>query len=296
MNTIPDTDTLVEQARRNHEDIIKLLESDKRETEFLEIGRLLTECKNQQYFKALNYPTFKKYVQNELKPRDVSYSYATRYIGVYELLDMPGGPPNRSTLQDIGMTKAFLLLPKAKRGEVTQLQWKMAIKASFGDLLREFQRDERLAVPILARARESPEHRDIQKKIQEIGKSLGKYAQIEYKEYLDYPSKEYKYDVVWKAFERALGITHVFEVCLKGGDLEHDIIKLGYAYKTMGQPRLFLVVAKVEDDSEARLVLSRVSSGDVTQNLEVLMVEKINKLYKELSLPTIRDFINLFMK
>lgn len=289
----PQMDTIEKDiARRNHEELIRLLLSEKRESEFLEIGRLLAECKKQQYFRALKYASFKQYVENELKSRNVSYNYATRYMGVYELLNMPGGPPSRSTLQDIGMTKAFLLLPRAKRGEVTQAQWNAATRLTYGDLLRELQREERLGKPTLVRGRESPQHRDIQKNIQQIGTSLGKYAQIEYPVSLGSPSKEWKYDVVWKPYERALGVTHVFEVCLEGGSIDHDITKLGYAYRTMGLPRLFLIVAKPEDISLAKSC----ASDDMARNLEVLEAQRIRQLYEELSLPAIRDFINLFIR
>jgi hypothetical protein len=282
-----------DMAQRNHQELIRLLESEKRESEFLEIDRLLTECKEEQNFRALNYPSFRQYVENELRSRNVSYAYATRYMGVYGLLGMPGGPPTRNTLQQIGMTKAFLLLPRAKRGEITQARWKDAMKLTYADLLRDLQREERLGGPTRVRNRQSPQHRDIQKKIQQIGKSLGKYAQIEYPVHLDSPSKELlKYDVVWKTYEKALGATHVFEVCLEGGVIDHDITKLGYAYRNMGQPRLFLIVAKPEHISLAKSYVP----SDMAKNLEVLMAQRIHQLYDELSLPTIRDFINLFMK
>jgi hypothetical protein len=291
MERVPQSDAVVERARRNHEEIIRLLESEKRESEFLEIGRLLKQCKEQQHFRALNYPSFRQYVEKELRSSNVSYAHATRYIGVYELMDRPDGPPRR-TLQDVGMAKAFLLLPKAKRGEVTLADWEAAAGLTFGDLLRARQRDERLGKPSLVRGRESPRHRGIQKKIQEIGASLGKYAQIEYRVSLGSPSKEWKYDVVWKTYERALGVTHVFEVCLDGGSIDHDMTKLGYAYRTLGLPRLFLIVAKPEDVSLARSC----ASGDMARNLEVLEARTIQQLHEELWQPTIWDFIDLFMR
>jgi hypothetical protein len=293
MEIVPQMDILEkERTQRNHEEIIRLLESENRADAFLEIGRLLNDCKNQKHFRAMGYLSFKEYVQSELKSRNLSYDYATRYIGVYALLNMRNGPP-RSTLQDIGFGRAYLLLPRAKKGEVSPAQWKEAKTLSFGELWKDLQRDARFGGITSVRGRESPEHRDIQNRIQQIGTSLGRYTQKEYPVHLDSPSKGLlKYDVVWKTHERVLGVTHVFEVCLEGGSIDHDINKLGYTYRTMDLPRLFLVVAEPEDMDLAKSL----ASGDMAQNLEVLTARRIHQLHNELRSPTIRDFIDLFMK
>jgi len=181
----------------------------------------------------------------------------------------------------------------AEAGQMSPELWKWAVDATW----EEFRRDKNRYKPFIRQASVpgvgGSRHREIQERIREIGESLGRYAQMEYP---SYPSREYRYDVVWKAFEQAVGATHVFEVCDKGGDLEHDINKLAYAYKTIGQPHLLLIVAKPQDRSAAKSLVARGAGGDMSRNLVVETAQKIDQLYIELTQPSIRDFINLFMK
>jgi hypothetical protein len=294
MDTIQHTDTLLEQARRNHDKILKLLESNKRESLFLEFGRLLTECNERQYFKTFGRRSLKQYIQSDFAGK-MEYSWATRCMYHYQLLDIPGSPPP-STLQNIGKAKMDLLITRAKRGQVTPELWKMAEdKNVTWEALRKYlKRYKPLTKSTPMACDERSKHSETQDKIVEIGERLGKYAQ---REYPSYPSKDFRYDVAWKTFEQATGLTHVFEVCW-GNEYKGDLPKLWYAYKNMGQPRLFLVVATEEDKKKAEsLVSSGATAGDMAQNLAIRTVEQIDELHKELFEPgALRDFISLFIK
>lgn len=296
METIPQTDADVERAKRNYEDTVRHLQEPERD--FLEIGRLLAECKEYQFFKALGYGSFKGYVQAAFKKEDeLEHSTAWRFMRHYQLSREPDSPPP-SVLRRIGKAKMDLLLRRAEAGQVSPDLWKMAETDTWEKLRAYLRRYKPLGRPTPTTGNEicKRTHREIQENIEKIGESLGKYAQLEYS---SYPSKDYRYDVVWKTFEHAVGATHVFEVCDKGGYLEHDINKLGYAYKTMAQPRLFLIVARPQDIDEAKSRVSGGSSGDMARNLLILTAQEIEQFYSELWLEpssSLRLFVNLFIK
>jgi hypothetical protein len=208
MEIIQQKDTLEkERAKHNRDETLRHLSVNARQREFLEIGRLLTECKEQQYFRALNYPSFWEYVKSglegKIKPPDASRDMWHCRLSK----DRNGRPPE--VLRKIGKAKMDLLLTLARAGQVSPELWKMAEDYSFEKLRRELSRYRSLGRPVPITGEEGSRHREIQVKITGMGESLGKYAQIEY---WDYPQKKYKYDVVWKNFEQALGVTHVFEV------------------------------------------------------------------------------------
>jgi hypothetical protein len=281
-----------ERAERNHQEILQLLQVKQREREFLEIGRLLDECEERQYFRAFGCRSLKEYVESVLK---TDYPAATRDKRIYGLSKRPGGP-SRNTLRKIGKGKMCLLLRRAEKDQVTPELWKMAESDdyTFDKLRRGLKRYRPPGRPVSMKIGEGSRHKDIQEKIKEIGESLGKYATTEYP---SYPSKEFKYDVVWKAFEPAVGVTHVFEVCWES-PYKGDIPKLSYAYKNMGRPRLFLVLAKQEDKDKAKSLVSRGLTDEMSQNLTMLTVQEVEQLYgllfQEESL--VRYFIDLFMK
>jgi len=281
-----------ERARRNHEDILRLLRIKERERDFLEVGRLLDECKEYQYFHAFGYRSFKEYVESGLR---TDYPARTRDRRIYLLTKKPRGP-SPDTLRTIGKGKMMLLLRRAERDQVTQELWNQAQgkDVTFDALRRILKRYRPLGRPVPVTDGEGSRHKDIQEKIKEIGENLGKYAQTEYP---SGRSKRYLFDVVWKTFEQALGVTHVFEVCW-GSPFKGDLPKLWYAHKNMGQPRLFLVVAKEEDKRKAEsLVSDGATAGDMAQDLAIRTAQEIEQLHEELFKEgPLRDFVSLFVK
>jgi hypothetical protein len=278
-----------QKAKRNYEDTLRHLQEPERD--FLEIGRLLIECKDSRYFEVLGYSGFVEYVRKGLKGK-IEYSTATRCMHHHRFSTGPLSP-GVHILRRIGKAKMDLLLPIAEDGRMSSELWKWAEDATWEQFRRDKNRYKSFVRPTSRAGEEGSRHRKIQQKVREIGESLGRYAQTEYP---SYPSKEYRYDVVWKTHELVLGATHVFEVCDKGGDLEHDINKLAYAYSTMGHPHLLLVVAKPQDKSAAESLVSRGAGGDMSRNLTVVTAQRIDQLYDELELPTISEFINLFIR
>lgn len=289
MEKVQHMDADVERAKRNYEDTLRHLQEPERD--FLEIGRLLIDCKENRYFEVLKYRGFVEYVQLAFKGK-MEYSTATRLMRHHRFSRSPLSP-GVHILRKIGKAKMDLLLTMAEAGQMSSELWKWAEDATWEQFRRDKNRYKLFMRSTSMAGGEGSKHREIQEKLKEIGESLGRYAQIEYP---SYPSKEYRYDVVWKTYERVLGATHVFEICDKGGDLEHDINKLAYAYKTMGQPRLLLIVAKPQDKSAAESLVSRGAGGDMSRNLIVETTQKIDQLYVELTQPSIRDFINLFIR
>jgi hypothetical protein len=294
MKTIPQTNTFVEQAGRNHDEILKLLESNKRESLLLEFGRLLAECNERQYFKTFGRGSLKQYIQSDFAGK-MEYSWATRCMHHYLLTKPPIGQ-SPDVLLRIGKSKMDLLLRRARGGHVDPELWKMAEDKNLtsAELRAYLKRYKPLTKSMLIAGDERSKHGETQDKIVEIGERLGKYAQ---REHPSYPSKDFRYDVVWKTFEQALGLTHVFEVCW-ANEYKGDLPKLWYAYKNMGQPRLFLVVAREEDKKKAELLVSSgATAGDMAQNLAIQTVEQIDELHKRLFEPgALRDFITLFIK
>jgi hypothetical protein len=289
MEKVQQTDTDVERAKRNYEDTLRHLQEPERD--FLEIGRLLIECKENRYFEVLRYRGFVEYVKRGLEGK-MEYSTATRCMRHCRFSGTRLSP-GVHILRKVGKAKMDLLLPIAEAGQMNSELWKWAEDATWEQFRRDKNRYKPFMRPTSMGGGEGSKHREIQQKLKEVGESLGRYAQIEYP---SYPSKEYRYDVVWKTYERVLGATHVFEVCDKGGDIEHDINKLAYAYKTMGQPRLLLIVAKPQDKSAAESLVARGAGGDMSRNLIVETAQKIGQLYVEVAQPSIRDFIDLFIR
>jgi hypothetical protein len=294
MQAIPQTETLLEQAQRNHDEILNLIDSDKRESLFLEIGRLLSQCDERQYFKAFGRGSLKQHIQSDFADK-MEYSWATRCIHHYLLTKSPNGQ-SPDVLLRIGKAKMDLLLRRAEAGQVNPELWKMAEdKNVTWEVLRAYlKRYKPLGTSTPIPADRGSKHSQMQDKIVEIGERLGKYAQ---REYPSYPSKDFRYDVAWKTFEHAIGLTHVFEVCW-ANEYKGDLPKLWYAYKNMGQPRLFLVVAKEEDKKKAQsLVSSGATAGDMAQNLAIRTVEQIDELHNRLfEAGALRDFVSLFIK
>jgi hypothetical protein len=279
-------------AERNRDDTIRLLQVKQRERDFLEIGRLLYECYERKYFAALGYRSFKEYVKVALK---TDYPAATRDRRIYKLTTDPSAP-SVDTIRKIGKGKMRLLLRRAERGQVTPELWSQAQMKSvtFAELRMILKRYKSLGTATTAAAGAASRHKDIQEKIKEIGEELGKYAHLEYP---SDPTRQYVFDVVWKAFEQASGATHVFEVCWQS-PFKGDLPKLWYAYKNLGQPRLFLVVAKEEEKRKAEeLVSSGATAGDMAQKLAILTAHHVEQLHEELfKQGSLQEFVSLFIK
>jgi hypothetical protein len=292
MQRVPQMNPDVERAQRNREDTLRLLRVKQRERDFLEIGRLLDECHEYQYFRAFGCKSFKEYVESTLK---TDYPAATRDRRIYQLTKRLGGP-SADSIRKIGKGKMRLLLRTAERDQVTPELWEQAQMKSitYAELGMILKRYRPLGRPIPITTGTASRHKDIQERIKEIGEEIGRYAQTEYP---SDPAKQYLFDVVWKKFEQAQGVTHVFEVCW-GSPFKGDLPKLWYAYKNMGQPRLFLVVAREEDKRKAEsLVSSGATAGDMAQNLAIRTAQQIEQLHEDLfRRGPLREFISLFMK
>jgi len=272
MEMVPQMDTAEnEKALLNRQETLRLLKLKGRERDFLEIGRLLTECKERSYWGALGYADFKDYVQSALATKGMSYSYATRFMKVYRFSNSSEG--HSRDLANICFSKLYILVEQERKGEVTPALWDRARTLTFKQLISKL--GYKGGEPAPMSDKEASVHTGIKRRIKELGEILGKYA-IE-----EYPSELYNYDVVWKDSEQALGATHVFEIQHRG-DLHRAINSLLYAYETLSSPRLFLIVTVPEDGDKARQVV-HTTHREMEQNLTVLTREQIERLYNNLS-------------
>jgi len=289
MDMVSQTGTLErERAHRNHEETLRLLRVKVRARDFLEIGRLLDECKRYEYFKALSYGSFKEYVVSALN-RD--YANTTCDLRLYLLANrQKPGDPSPELLRKIGRGKAALLLPMAEDHLVSPDEWQKAVKYTWEELRTYVNRYKRHGGPITSEG--GVFHKDVQEKVRRIGEMLGRYAHTEYS---SGPSKESRYDVVWKTCEHALGATHVFEVCFESS-YKKELSNLAYAFRTMGQPRLFLIVEKQETKNKAESFVSHGAGDYAFQNLVVLTAQEIDEFYEQMLRPSsLRDFIGNFV-
>ncbi len=280
MQIVPQAD-IREQARRNREETIRLVAEVMHD--FLQIGRLLTECSEGRYWRVLGYGNFMEYVQYSL-PFNNSYSWATRLMNIYRLSTTPIAPP-KDRLIKIGISKLCLLVTKGRRGELNEALWNKAETLSYRELAAELGY-KGVGKPTVVRDEQTYTHEEIQRKIKEIGKILGRYAKGEYRKGF------YIYDVVWKSSQRVQGVSHVFEVQHKG-TLESALAKLLHGYHTMGHPLLFLVVTTSEDQNKAGELLSSGAFAEIANALTVLSPEEIDQLHGSLS--PFEGIINTFI-
>lgn len=137
------------------------------------------------------------------------------------------------------------------------------------------EEENMLVPPIRAEAPIRPEaptvsHNDIKKKLAEIGRMLGKYAQEEYQ----------RYDVVWKESELSPRMSHVFEVQVRG-KLESALTKLKHAYDVQ-RSKPFLIIAEEKDSKKAVRFLQPYLSGsfhEIGNVTTVLSVQEIERVY-----------------
>jgi len=133
-------------------------------------------------------------------------------------------------------------------------------------------------------------HKNLKKKIKEIGSILGKYAKEEY------PASPYIYDVVWKEVEGLPRPCHVFEVQDKGA-VDGALAKLQHA-RDIWKPKLFLVVTGEKDRKKVDTLLKPFMEGTfhgISKDTIVLTAEIINEIYYSLdnNKETIRQFLEI---
>lgn len=113
-----------------------------------------------------------------------------------------------------------------------------------------------------ARQKKESIHAQLGRKLEDIGRILGKYARRELKE------GPYAYDVVWKDAEWLPRVTHVFEIQDKGNVLE-ALVRLKHAYDNWGA-RLFLVVTGEKDRARVEKLLIPTSQVHSTRSAQRL--------------------------
>jgi len=133
-------------------------------------------------------------------------------------------------------------------------------------------------------------HKNLKKKIKEIGSILGKYAKEEYH------APPYIYDVVWKEIEGLPRPCHVFEVQDKGA-VDGALAKLQHA-RDIWKPKLFLVVTGEKDRKKIDTLLKPFMEGTfhgISKDTIVLTAEIINEIYESLenNKETIRQFLEI---
>ncbi|MCL0041359.1 hypothetical protein M1N08_01230 [Dehalococcoidia bacterium] len=116
---------------------------------------------------------------------------------------------------------------------------------------------------------EAPLHKELQKKLVEIGRLQKYLAETEY------PFDIGKLDVTWRKIERSVP-TCVFEVQI-GGDLYHALAKLKHA-SDLWNSRLFLVVSQGEQDRARNLLAG--SFHEIGEKVKFIDPDKIEELYK----------------
>lgn len=136
---------------------------------------------------------------------------------------------------------------------------------------------------------EESRHKELQRKIREIGDILGKYA-IE-----EYHAMPYAYDVIWKEIEGLPRPSHVFEVQDKGA-VNGALAKLQHA-RDIWRPRLFLVITGEKDKKKVDMLLKPFLEGTfhgISRDTTVLTAEVIDEIHKALS--AYREVIRQFLE
>jgi len=114
----------------------------------LEIGRLLWEGYKAGDWSVLRYESFKAYIEELELP--FSYSWTTQLMRIYgELIEGKGLAP--AVVEEIGVTKAAMLLPAARHGKLTEELIEAAKMAPANELAEDLgyhrpQRDEQYSI------------------------------------------------------------------------------------------------------------------------------------------------------
>ena len=110
---------------------------------FLVIGKLLNESRNNLYWQVLGYDRMQDYVENpELSLP--SWSWACRLMDIWQFIVMPkleGVDYERllEALSEVGVSKLTRMLPAARDGRLTEDDWEAAKILSDRDLQRHFR-------------------------------------------------------------------------------------------------------------------------------------------------------------
>jgi len=113
-------------------------------------------------------------------------------------------------------------------------------------------------------------HKDAQMMLVEIGRMLGRHAEIEF---------EY-YDVVWRDSPASPRLSHVFEVQV-AGSVDSALTRLKHAYDAQ-RSRVFLVVA---DERSARFAGRRLTGSfhEIWDAITVIGIGELARLYESLN-------------
>ena len=135
---------------------------------------------------------------------------------------------------------------------------------------------------VLNQLREEPlSHTNIQKRLVEIGQSLGFYAEMEFE----------FYDVIWREAQKSQRISHVFEVQSKG-NIDSAFAKLKRAYQAQ-RSKPFLILST---ESDTRRALKSLNSEfmDIQEALIILSFPEIKKIHENLN--AIGDILPAFLR
>jgi len=143
--------------------------------------------------------------------------------------------------------------------------------------------------PTLTSTKEESIHKSLKRKIEEMGRILGKYAKEEYR------APPYVYDVIWKEVEGLPRPSHVFEVQDKGA-VDAALAKLQHA-RDIWRPKLFLVITGEKDRKKVDMLLKPFLEGTfhgISHDTMVITAEVIDEMHKALS--THREAIRQFLE
>ena len=143
--------------------------------------------------------------------------------------------------------------------------------------------------PLPAPALEESHHKQLQRKIREIGNILGRYSTEEFH------VTPYVYDVIWKEIEGLPRPSHVFEVQDKGA-VDGALAKLQHA-RDMWRPKLFLIVTGEKDKKKVNTLLRPFLEGTfhgISRDTTVLTAEMIDEIHEALS--AYREVIGQFLE
>ncbi len=135
---------------------------------------------------------------------------------------------------------------------------------------------------VLNQLNEEPlSHTSIQKKLVEIGQSLGFYAEMEFE----------FYDVIWRETQKSQRLSHVFEVQSKG-NIDSAFAKLKRAYQAQ-RSKPFLILST---ESDTRRALKSLNSEflDIQDALIILSFPEIKKIHENLN--AIADILPVFLR
>ena len=135
---------------------------------------------------------------------------------------------------------------------------------------------------VLNQLNEEPlSHTNIQKKLVEIGQSLGFHAEMEFE----------FYDVIWRETQKSQRLSHVFEVQSKG-NIDSAFAKLKRAYQAQ-RSKPFLILST---ESDTRRALKSLNSEflDIQDALIILSFPEIKKIHENLN--AIADILPVFLR